>query len=311
MDIAQQIKDDLRSKSKFAQARMFDSMCKLTEGQSERICFLHTVLCQVGLPREKTLSREFERRNGDAVLKISAGELFDGKNFIEQPLPSGAKPRLVLAHISSEAVRKQQKEIEVGSSIREFLKMLGCDTNGRSYSEFKKQMQALAACRLTLGMKIQDRAVTINTQPVTQFDAWFTTEGSQLSFWPGMLTLSQEFFDTLIEHAVPLDPLGLAGIQNSSLAIDIYTWLSYRLCRIRQDQKVMLSWTNLKDQFGDEYVSPKNFKREFTDKLSKVLKIYGDARVESTDGGILLLPSPSPIKKIQTTVLLPKSNSAR
>ena len=40
--------------------------------------FLHAVLCQLGLPRNPTLQRTFERRSGRASLRLQAGELFDG-----------------------------------------------------------------------------------------------------------------------------------------------------------------------------------------------------------------------------------------
>jgi hypothetical protein len=299
-DFADVMLENYRNDHKYVQARMLDSMFKLMDGQSERIYFQHSILCQLGLPRDKMDSREFERRSGNAVLKISAGELFDGKEFVEQPLPYGSKPRLVLTHISSEAIRTQEKVIEVGRSTRDFLKILGCDTNGRAYNEFKKQMRALAACRLTLGMKIHDRAITVDAKPVTQFDAWYTTDNTQLSFWPGTITLSQDFFDTLAEHAVPLDMNALAGIQNSCLSIDIYTWLAYRLCRINKHESLFLSWMNLKDQFGMEYISIKNFKKEFSHKLERVLKVYSDAKIESVEGGLLFRSSPPPIKKIQT-----------
>ncbi|MBY0410897.1 MAG: hypothetical protein K2Q97_12410, partial [Burkholderiaceae bacterium] len=40
--------------------------------------FTHTVLCQVGLPRSKTLTREFMRKSGDAWINIQAGMLDEG-----------------------------------------------------------------------------------------------------------------------------------------------------------------------------------------------------------------------------------------
>lgn len=62
-----------------------------------------------------------------------------------------------------------------------------------------------------------------------------------------------DFYDSLKEHAVPLRPEALAAIKHSSLAIDVYTWLAHRLCRVRKADGARIYWTNLKEQFGQEY----------------------------------------------------------
>jgi len=64
----------------------------------------------------------------------------------------------------------------------------------------------------------------------------------------------------------------------------------------------MLSWQNLKDQFGQEYATSKDFKREFKDLLRQVLVVYPSARIADVDGGIQLYESPPPISR--TTVSL-------
>ena len=114
---------------------------------------------------------------------------------------------------------------------------------------FKKQVAALAACRMTIGINAPDFDLTINTQPVASFATWIHDDDTQAVMWPGMMKLSREFFETLLEHAVPLDPRALGALKHSALALDIYTWLAHRLCRIRQTEGVKLSWANLQEQF--------------------------------------------------------------
>ncbi len=119
----------------------------------------------------------------------------------------------------------------------------------------------------------------------------------QQTLWPGVLELSTDFYETLAQHAVPLDYRALSALKHSALALDVYTWLAHRLCRIRQAGGVMLSWENLRDQFGQEYVNAKDFKREFRDVLRQVWLVYPDARIEDAPGGIILRESPPPISK--------------
>jgi hypothetical protein len=274
----------------------------------DRADFLHTVMCQVGLPRRRTAQRSFERHSGHISILLEAGKLFNGKEFVEQPLPYGTTPRLVMVHVSSEAIRTQSRSIEVGDSMRQFLNTLGVQTNGGErggYTMFKRQMKALAACRLTLGMHSEGRVVTVDAKPIRRFEAWLQHDGTQHTLWPGVLELSKDFYDTLAEHAVPLDYRALSALKHSALALDIYTWLAHRLCRVAKPAGVKLSWENLREQFGQEYANTKNFKYEFRDVLRQVCVVYPDARIEQTPGGLILYPSRPPLGKTTVAFSLP------
>ncbi len=272
----------------------------------DRADFLHAILCQVGMPRKATPGRVFERSSGGASMMLEAGKLWTGRTWREVPLPYGTRPRLVMVHVSSEAVRTRSREIHIGDSMKDFLIVLGIDTNGGArggYTMFKRQMEALAASRLTLGFTGGGRAVTLDAKPISRFEAWLHPSGEQRPLWPGLLELSQEFFDTLAAHAVPLDHRALGALKHSALSLDLYTWLAHRLCRVRKPGGVKLSWENLREQFGQEYADPKNFKKEFRQAIRPALAVYPDARVEEVAGGVLLRPSQPPMPKTQVTVL--------
>lgn len=283
--------------------QLIDAAVEIQQCHPETPEFLHSVLCQVGLPRARTKERFFERSNGKASIAIEAGRLHKAGKWVEMPLPYGAKPRLALLHLSSEAVRTKSTRIEIGDSIREFLVKLNLQTDGRAYAEMKRQMENLAACRMLLGMSTDTREITIETKPIEHFEAWIHFDGRQRVMWPGYLELSQRFLDTLLAHAVPLDQRAIFSLKKSALALDIYTWLAHRLCRIRTDAGVKLSWGNLKTQFGQEYKSLKDFKREFKAELKKSCTVYPDARISDEPGGIRLYPSKPPVPKSQVLML--------
>lgn len=75
-------------------------------------------------------------------------------------------PRLALAWVSY-AKRHNTREIPIGDSAAEFLRLMDMESQGARYATCA-QMHALAACRLQLGFKGR----TFNGQPVEQFDAW-------------------------------------------------------------------------------------------------------------------------------------------
>lgn len=268
--------------------------------------FLHAVLCQVGLPRSQPAERSFVRTSGSASLRLEAGQWFDGRGWQEMPLPSGTRPRLVLFHICAEAIRSKSPVVEVEDSVRAFLRRLNVDTSGRTMASFKRQMLALASCRMQLGYQTATRVVNLKCDPIDEFEAWLQADDTgQKVMWPGVITLSEKFYQTLAEHAVPLDPNAIAELQQSALAIDTYTWLAHRLCRVRKGAGVPLSWSALRGQFGQEYRSDKDFKRELLAALGKALKVYPGAKVERIHGGLRLFPSPPPVKRKGVVVALP------
>ena len=42
------------------------------------------------------------------------------QEWVQQPLPYGTTPRLVMVHLSSEAIRTQEPPVEIGDSMRQF-----------------------------------------------------------------------------------------------------------------------------------------------------------------------------------------------
>jgi hypothetical protein len=259
------------------------------------MAFSHTILCQVGLPRSKTDEREFMRRNGEAWMNVQAGWLDEGNGPVQQPIPYGPMPRLALAWVSTYAKRYGTREIPIGHSAAEFLRLLGMDTQGNRYTALRRQMHALAACRLQLGYKGR----TFNGQPVEQFDAWIANGGSegQRALWPGTMLLSERYFTELMDSAVPLDNRALIALRGSALALDVYAWLAHRLHRI-EGRPLILHWHNLRDQFGQEYKGKdpdKDFKKEFLPTLSKVQTVYPKAKIRQVTGGLMLMASPPPV----------------
>lgn len=269
---------------------------EIMDAPPERPDYLHTVLCQVGLPRSSTTLKRFERTNGRASLLVESGSLWNGRSWIEQPLPCGTRPRLALVHISSEAVRTKSAVIDVGKSLHDFMGRLGIGTNGREYKNLRQQMRSLSACKMTLGFDNN----TIDAKPIERFTTWNSPEFSA-DLVPGAIELTAKFYESLRAHAVPLDPRALAALQQSSLALDLYTWQSHRLRRVSRVTCERLTWKNLREQFGQEYTADKTFKRNMHSALRAVLAVYPDARIDEVAGGIVLLPSrpPVPVTMIQ------------
>ena len=97
--------------------------------------------------------------------------------------------------------------------------------------------------------------------------------------WDAAIGLSDAFFAHLMEHWVPLSKDGIVWLKHSSLALDLYVWLTYRLHTLRRETTV--PWHVLAHHLGSE-----SGHRQLAFRLEEVLKdvaaVYPEARVEAS-----------------------------
>lgn len=279
---------------------------RCAEPEGDDIAFLLPTLCHVAMPRSRQTKRVFERHSGSASLRLEAGALWDGERWIDQPLPYGTKPRLLLLHIVRSYLRTQDRSdrmIDLGKSAKDFLEnTLGINASGGrngGLTGFREQMNAFAACHMLLGYGSPDgSAKTQRAAPIVEeFEAWPSPAGGsgQKHLWPRGLQISEKFAASIAESSVPLDMRAIRALQNSALSLDQYSWLAHRLWRLKRPQN--LYWANLRQQFGEEISDPKNFRRNFVSSMQSVLDVYPQAKVSIIQGGIQLKPSQPPVPK--------------
>ena len=254
--------------------------------------FMARALIQATLPHSDPKTNEFTRVNGQFTLTMLAPRSIG--------LPYGSVPRLVLAWITTEAVRTQQPTLYLGPSLTQFMRHLEMTaTGGRcgSITRLRDQMQRLFATSIT-GI--------YNGPSHWQLDAFRVADAAKLwwhpndldptdpSHWISTLTLGEVFYRDIIEHAVPVGLRVLKVLRPSPLALDIYCWLTYRFSYLRYP--TLITWEVLQAQFGADYRHTYHFRERFLDALRKVCLVYPDARVTQLPEGILLSPSRTHIR---------------
>ena len=252
---------------------------RASKQRPSRIGFLHSALCQVGLPRSPTTEHTFARRNGRVRVWMTAGE--------SQPLPFGIVPRLLLTHLSTEAVRRKSPEVLLGGSVREVLRTLGMSSTGGArggYATLQRQVAALAACSVVIEMEWGGRTERLEG-PLLDVHELDPEAALSNDVRQATAVLSRTYFEDLMRHAVPIDLDALLSMRRSALSFDVYVWLARRLARVDGGEKLRLSWQNLRDQFGQEYDDPRNFKQAFRGAIRDVRAIYAEARIEEIIGG--------------------------
>jgi Plasmid encoded RepA protein len=286
-----------------AQNRLLDAVDDIYGGDPTELRYLHVVLAQCGLPyREPAPNLPFyEKRNGRTSLVLTPGVLLDPKTRRAgmQGIPYGAKPRLLMIHLCTEAKIRKSPEVEIADSMSAFMQDLGLAVTGGkngSIGRFKEQLNRLAATRMQLLFQDEEKVSMVNaTSPISRYDVWFPRSPNQRMLWPTTVTLSNEFYESLMgQNALPLDARAIRALQQSAMALDVYTWLAHRLCRIPRNKPAPISWFALQAQFGPEYSDRYKFRQDFREALGKVLAVYRDANIDLPHGGTLTLRRSNP-----------------
>ena len=152
--------------------------------------------------------RVWDRSNGHAALRITAGSYMSPatSSFVDVGLPFGPKPRLILAHLNTEALITGKPEIETERTLTAFVSNgLGLANSGRNMNVIKEQLTRLAACSVRLGMVKDGQAVTVKSDVISTFSVWLEKDVRQRVLWPSIIQLDPKYFESLQRHAVPLD----------------------------------------------------------------------------------------------------------
>jgi hypothetical protein len=280
----------------------------------------------------------FTRTNGDFRLRIVAGS--------EKGIPYGIYPRLLMSWVTTEAVRRQSPVIELGDTLREFLReVLELRSSGGgvrgSATRVSEQMERLFGSLITAQYTggLNNRGFTLRNvliadeaamdgDEMARFDAelsgdaapasegrqldgvararaeagedgslWLPQERHEAGQWRSHVRLSNRFFQECVNNPVPIDLRAYKSLRGSALAMDVYTWLTYRMKYTHRRTKP-IPWEGLMGQFGSNYNTAdlgqavRDFKKAFLAALKPVSIVYPAARFEVQENGLVLIPSP-------------------
>ncbi|MCP4201112.1 MAG: pirin [bacterium] len=247
------------------------------------------ILVQATLPHRRPRTHEFERVNGRFTLCMNAPPSVG--------LPYGSYPRLALAWLSTEAVRTRNREIELGPTFSSFMYKLGLTpvTGKRgTTSRLRHQLHRLFSTTIRCSYSDEDEghAAGLAYTIAHRHELWWSPrDPEQRPLWNSVVVLSTEFYDELVAHAVPIDLRALKALKGSPLALDIYSWLTYRMSYLRKP--CLIPWEALQTQFGADYGRLRDFKKKFINHLGNVLHVYSAARLSEQAAGLQLRPSPT------------------
>lgn len=247
--------------------------------------FMARALVQATMPHSRVNGCIFRRENGLFKLSILSDP--------EIGLPYGSIPRLLIAWLTTEAVRTQQRELILDNTLSQFMAKLDLiPTGGRwgSITRLRAQMKKLFSSSVSCTYDSEHQWAIKNVQPVSQANLWWDPKNpQQTSLFQSTLTLGEDFFKEIINYPIPIDMDALKALKKSPMSLDIYCWLTYRMSYLAK--KTTIPWKALQIQFGADYERTRDFKRYFLNQLRSVCIVYPEAKIEINDNGLTLQPS--------------------
>lgn len=273
--------------------------------------FYARALAMCVTPYKDPKSYFYKRKNGDFELTILSS----------QGVPFGVIPRLLMSWVTTECVRTKSPVLKVGASLSNFLRNVldmqsGGGVRGNS-TRVRNQMIKLFSSHIdaahigkdnrSFTMKNVSFAEELNLN-FDELDTYFKSKETTLwipqredvGAWESELILNKKFFEECVTCPVPIDLRAYKALKGSPFAMDIYTWLTYRMSYLRRESKI--PWEALMLQFGANFNSSvdditsarRNFKKQFELAMKGVIVVYPNVNVDTSHSQYLILRPSNP-----------------
>ena len=294
-----------QSRHHFTQAEQVGQLVGASEADSD-LGFTARLMALCSLPRTNPGDRkEYKRVNGPFTLYMIAG----GGN----KLPFGNLPRLLLAWVSTEAVRTQNRELILGRSLSVFMRALGINsTSGGARGEqtrLRNQMKRLFGCSVTLIYEGKRGDASRSSFVADRTEFWWNERNpDEPSLWKSKIRLGEDFFNEIIRRPVPLDMNILKALKRSSLGLDLYLWVTYRNFALKSPLRI--PWRQLYRQFGahparaSDKRTVQDFRRKVLRELEKIKMAWPGAELLNGSGRI----DPASLNSRHRTVITAQPN---
>jgi hypothetical protein len=280
------------------QRPLVDIASEVMADEEGKIGITYTGFCLTALPHKKLPDDHAWDRVGHKVrLLVEPGRMVQGKGPPRLiGVPYGARARMILLYLQTQAIRTGSREVELGRSMRDWLGRMGLSWGGETGRALREQAARITSCSLKFyweGEKADTWLKGGFVRSGLRFHDRTGDEARQAELWEDRVVLDEVFYDSLRRHPVPLREAALRELSAKSTSLDLYIWLAYRLHTLQKPTPIR--WMALNDQFGAGYGRRRAFRENFLKALAPAVVAYPEARVELGQDGLILHPSRPPV----------------
>lgn len=255
--------------------------------EEQEIWYQYSTFCSHTLPQSSTTETESITEYTNNKLSISC----------TKGLPYGGVARLIILYVNSMAVKYKSREIDIGRSIKDFVERLGYTSSyieGGINEQVLMQLEKLFHTTYVNSSLV--KTLTKDNEYILEkkdtrlhlFDGtltWENVHNTLTTNTVAKVVLSDNYFQEILKHPVPLSLDAIKSMKKSPLALDLYAFISYRA---NTKRLVPAKLAELKKQFcyaGETW----RFKSRVQAALKYVEKAWPECNV-ILKGDVLLIP---------------------
>ena len=164
-----------QARHSFTVADQVNQLVRASEADPDR-GFMARTMALCSLPRSNPGNRlQYKRVNGPFTLIMYS--------WGQTKLPFGNFPRLILAWVSTEAVRTQNRVLILGSSLAKFMRELGVySSGGKPQTRLRNQMKRLFGCTVSMIYEDEHGEQFVSSLIAERGEFWWS-KPDELSLW--------------------------------------------------------------------------------------------------------------------------------
>ena len=236
--------------------------------------------------KKQTGKLTWKRTNGNATLSITVPE---GK-----VIPYGAIDRLIPIFLASIAVKTQSRIINFDRTS-DILDFFGLSLAGSNYKRILPAINRVFSATVFFEIKSNDKTSVARFNFISSVSLFKKDPEKGQERLPGIaknsIILSQEFFDEVRKHPIPLDLDIVKLLRNKPLSLDVYSFLAYKAAVVKSPTKIGLD--DLAEAFGSSDLNVRKIRqslKRIIPTISKVAKL----NVKIADNAVVIGPAVRP-----------------
>lgn len=274
--------------------RLVEIAAEVVADEQQRIGISYTGFCLTALPHKRLEDTcPWEKRGYKVTLLVEPGRLRMGGHTKLYGVPYGARARMILFYLQTQAIRTSCREVALGRSMREWMERMGLSVGGETVRALREQALRISACSLKFFWE-DDFSVGFERASIVHSGMQFHADDADTGkSWEDRVVLDEAFYAALQKNPVPLLETAIKQLCDRSMSLDIYVWMAWRCHQLTT--KTAISWMALHNQFGGGFKLVRQFKPRFIEALSAAAAAYPNARIDIEETGIVLHPARPPV----------------
>src|SRR3712207_2884775 len=201
------------------QRALVDIAAEVLGDDAGRIGISYSGFCLTGLPHKRLPDEQaWEKRGHRVTLLVEPGRMKQDPSAAKMVgVPYGARARMILLYLQTQAVRTGSREVELGRSLHDWLGRMGLAWGGETGKALREQAARIAACSLKFFWEGEDASGWEAGRFVRSGLRFHSYSGDerQGDLWEDRVVLDEAFYAALRRLPVPLElwpKLGSGGL---------------------------------------------------------------------------------------------------